>query len=735
MTDDLSGAPRGWGIRERPAPVPQAWEAELAPPVEVAPPPPAPNEPSQRPGGGSGFPTTAQLIAVAVVAAILVGAGGAYLFLSRTATTAGAPLPVPAAVAAVVHDGPAVLTTESLTGGAAGKSIAVAGTPTRMVTSADGNKAFLLDSSHGQVIPVDLAAGVQAAPIPAGKLPTDERLSADGATLYVVDNLAGAVIPVNTATGLARPARQLVSGMDAFVPSPTNDGAVIGTFSSAGHPAAIYFLGATSLSAAVMVGQNTPSAIEYSPDGATVWIAEDGVGSLPGAVFPVDAHTHSVGRPLPVGHGVSTATRTPDGRLLVVTNGLDRSVSLIDMVARSVVATVPVGAGPISATVSADSATAWVTCVLSRTLVPVDLRAHTAGTPVSLANAPADVSLVRGGGSAWVLFPSSPGSIRFLASSAGAFGPSIPVGNGPSLLIAHDAASAWTSNALADTVQRIDMVAHTASRPISVSRTPERLELSSDHRTLFVLSLGDGAGPGYLTSIDTTSLVAGTPLNVSVAPSSLVITPDGSMGFIASRQTNSVVTVNLHAWKTGPPIGLPCSPTQLVMTPDGNKLYADCSGSSVVVPITVRTGVAAAPIAVGDGSSLVMGNQGKLIFVRADRGLQEIEVAVDRVVLSHDVTANIVSIAPTPDDATLVGVDNTGADLLLINAATLATSNTVSVGTRPGRAELSPDGARAYVLDTGQQKMYIVDVASASVTATVDVSPGASSVVVPSRRP
>jgi YVTN family beta-propeller protein len=698
--------------------------------------PPLPNEPSQRPPGGiSGFPTTNQLIAVAVAAVVVVGAGGAYLFLGRGATTAGSPAPVPATAVAVVHDGPAVLTTESLTGGAAGKSIAVTGTPTRMVTTADGTKAFLLDSSHGQVIPVDLAVGAQGAPIPAGKLPTDERLSADGSTLYVVDNLAGAVIPVNTATGIARPARQLVSGMDAFAPSPTNDGAVISTYSSAGHPGTIYFLGATSLSGPVLVGQNTASAVAYSPDGATVWIAQDGVGSLPGVVIPVDARTHAVGRPITVGHGVSNATRTPDGRLLVVTNSLDRNVSLVDLTTRTVVATVPVGAGPISVTVSADSATAWVTCVLARALVPVDLRAHTAGTPVSLANAPADVSLVNGGGSAWVLFPSSPGSVRLLTSPTGGFGQSIPVGNGPSLLIAHDAASAWTANVLADTVQKVDLAGHSASRAVNVSRTPEQLVLSPDHRALFVLSLGDGAGPGYLTSIDTTSLAAGTPLAVGVAPSSLVITPDGSMGFIANRQTNSVATVNLHTWKAGAPIALPCSPTQLVITPDGSKVYADCSESSAVVPISVTSGVAAAPIAVGDGSSLVMGNQGKLIFVRADHGLQEIEVAVDRVVLSHDVTANIISISPTPDDATLVGVDNTGADLLLINAATLATSNTVSVGARPGGAQLSPDGARAYVLDTGQQKLYIVDVAAAAVTATVDVSPGASSVAVPSLRP
>jgi DNA-binding beta-propeller fold protein YncE len=188
-------------------------------------------------------------------------------------------------------------------------------------------------------------------------------------------------------------------------------------------------------------------------------------------------------------------------------------------------------------------------------------------------------------------------------------------------------------------------------------------------------------------------------------------------------------------WRAAPSIALPCSPTQLVITPDGAAVYADCADSSQVLPITTGGHAVGAPITVGSSSSMVMGNQGKTIFVGADHQLQEIDVATNTVVLSHDESGNIVSLAPTPDDLTLVAVENTGGALLLIHSATLATTTSVAVGSRPGALQLNADGSRAYVLDDSQQKLYIVDLGAAKVLSTIDVAPNATSVIVPSRVP
>lgn len=741
--------PQAWGIRERPAPAPQSWEVADAapeppaptplPPVGGSPPPasPAGTAPVQAPprdaGASAGFPSTTQLIAAAVAAVLVVGAGGAYLL--RSGATPASPTPLSGPAVAVVQRGPAVLVATFLSGGGSGQTLAIPGSPSSMVSSADGSRAFLLDSTRAQVVPVDLARAKVGAPIAAGKYPTDEHLSADGRTLYVVDNLSHALLTIDTTSGTARPAHQLPDGASSFTPSPVGPTGLLSFFTSAGQPGVVAFYSSSSgVGSPLGVGRNTPAEVFYTPDGATVWVTEQGVGNAPGVVIPIDVRTQTPGQPIAVGHGPAGSSMSADGHLLVVSNSIDRSLTIVDLVGRAPVATVAVGAGPVRATLSADGATAWVACALDRTLVPVNLRTRTAGAPVSLSSAPSDISLPKGGG-AWVLFASSAGSVSLVDGGSGRDAGSMPVGNEPTLLIAHDSSSAWVANSLSDTVQRLDLSTRRAGDPIHVSRTPNELALTPDHRTLLVLSFGDGTHAGFLTAVDTASSQAGTALSVGVAPSSLTLTPDGTRAFIANHQSNSITTVDLKSWRVGPPIALPCSPSQLVITPDGATVYTNCASSAAVLPVTAATGTVGAPIAVGPNPALLMGNQGKLVFVEANHLLQEILVATNAVVLSHDETGNLVGLSSTPDDATLVAVENTGGALLLLNPATLTTTKSVPVGSRPQGAGLTPDGSRAYVLDTSKEKLYIVDVAAGQVTSTAGASASAAYVVVPSRQP
>ena len=745
-----AGATPTWSVRERAPRALKPWEASAVPLAPPLPPPAlsgaAPSSeapppvngsappPIAVPGSAKSFPTNRQLLAVLVVAALLVGGVGVFLFRSRAPTSTAPAAALPTSAVAVVHAGPALLASQSLNGGKGGPSLTLPGSPDGMVTTPDGTRGYLLDTTHGRVIPVDLTHGTVGTPIPAGKLPVDEEMSADGHILYVTDNLGGALIPIDTASNTPGPAVQLLQGVGAFVPSPTDSTAVVSIINGSGQPGILAFYSpASGLGSPFAVGNNGPDELFYSRDGATLWVTEPGVGNLPGVVLPVDVASHAVGSPITVGQGVAGSAMSPDGHLLLVSNSIDGTVSVVNLVSRSVVATVPVGAGPVRAEISADGTTAWVALALDRTLVPLDLRTDHAGTPVPLANAPADLSLAGGAGQAWVLFSSSAGDVTFLNGTA--LHHATRVGNDPDLLIAHDLSSAWVANAFSDTVQRVDMSGGAAGAPIHVARAPVDLALTRDHRKLLVLSFGDGSHAGALTSIDTGTLKPSAPLLVGVAPSSLTLSPDGNSAYIANHQTNSITTVDLRTWRAGASIALPCSPTQLVITPDGAALYADCADSSQVLPITTAGHTVGAPITVGSSSSLVMGNQGKIIFVGADHQLQEIDVATNTVVLSHDESGNIVSLAPTPDDLTLVAVENTGGALLLIHSATLATTTSVAVGSRPGVLQLNADGSRAYVLDDSQQKLYVVDLGAAKVLSTIDVAPNATSVIVPSRQP
>jgi len=758
---------RGWGVRETrprqldpwdvpaqpepptfapgayvpPAPAPTQPAALvhtlLPTPIRIPPQPPSPSPSPSRPQPTPpppGFPTNKQVAAIGIAAAVVVAGIGVSLFRGHSAVTPPVVAAPPGGAVAVVHSGPAMLVTVSLTGGSAGRSIALPGSPTTMVTTHDGTKAFLLDTTHGEVIPVDLVQGRALTPIPVGKLPIDEDLSPDGTTLYVIDNLAGTLIPIDTASNIPRPAQQVGQGLASFTKSPSGPTAVIAAYSSPGQPGVLVFYNTTTGAAAgVVVGRNTPTNVVYTPEGATVWVTEEGVGNQPGVVVPIDARTHAVGAPIAVGHSPAGAAMSPDGHTLVVTNTIDRSLTIVDLTRRAAVATVAVGAGPTRVEISADGTTAWVANVLDRSLLSVDLRSHRSGATVALTTSPSDLTLPKAGGRAWVLFQSTAGNVRFLTAH-NTFGRTLQIGNGPNVVVNADSTTAWAINTLSDSVQRIDVNGESVGPAVHVARAPGEAVLTPDHRTLLVLSFGDGTQRGSLTPVDTQTLKAGTPLLVGVAPAGLTLAPDGGTAYIYNHQTNSLTVVDLRLWRVHADIQLPCSPTQIVLTPDGTALFANCNASSAVIPVKTNDLSLGPPILVAPNPRLVMSNQGKVVIVMTSGGLQEIDPGTNKVVLSHAETGNIVGIVATPDDNTLIAIENTGGAVLMLHTATLVTDSSIAVGTRPGDLQLTPNGSRAYVLDSATQKLYVIDVLAGKLAASIDVTPNAESVVVPSHQ-
>jgi DNA-binding beta-propeller fold protein YncE len=129
---------------------------------------------------------------------------------------------------------------------------------------------------------------------------------------------------------------------------------------------------------------------------------------------------------------------------------------------------------------------------------------------------------------------------------------------------------------------------------------------------------------------------------------------------------------------------------------------------------------------------LVMPQQGTNLLVVCDNALENVSTITDKVAKTQAETGNLVDVVETTDASTILAVDNSGAALLWINPATLATAKSIAVGTRPGEVALSPDDTRAYVLDTSLQKLFVVNVSLWKMSATLSTSPDATDVVVPS---
>src|SRR5580700_10942295 len=335
----------GWQIRVRDSVVPD-WDAAPAPAPPPPPPPldappnplafaPAPEPPPLLPPGATPFPAGTSkprrpmtAILVAAVLVVLIAGGGIY-FMSR-GSQAAVPLssPLPSTVA-VVHSGPAQLALESLAGDGTNRTVKIPGSPEAIISTTDRSKAFLLDTSHGDVVPVNLVTGRVGAAIPVGKLPVDEEVSADGSTLYVTDN--------------AEPAQTLTQGVDFYVPSPTTSGAIVGVDTSPGEPGLIYFYNpATGTGSPVAVGSEPAAYAFFSKDGTIAWVIEQGANSKPGELIPVDVATHVSGAPIKLGVAPQSWALTPNGETVVIGNESSSTVSIVNLTTRSLVATVAV---------------------------------------------------------------------------------------------------------------------------------------------------------------------------------------------------------------------------------------------------------------------------------------------------------------------------------------------------------------------------------------------------------
>jgi hyaluronoglucosaminidase len=391
-----------------------------------------------------------------------------------------------------------------------------------------------------------------------------------------------------------------------------------------------------------------------------------------------------------------------------------------------------VGAQPTGIDIGAAGTTAWVACALAHTLVPINLLTAKTGAPVPLPNAPGDLALPSTAGVAWVLFPSSNGSVSLLGGTVGPFGRQIPVGNAPSVLLGTGSESSWVANSLNDTVQRLNVSGRTAGAAISVARAPGQLELTPDGSSLLVLSYVDGVHAGMLTEINTSTSKAGTPLSVGPAPGPMAVSSSGALAYVASYLARTVTVIDVVNWRIAGTFVLPCGPTDLAVTPDESQLFVACGDSSAVLAYKLPDNTLKAVIPVAGIRDLVMPQQGTNLLVVCDNALENVSTITDKVAKTQAETGNLVDVVETTDASTILAVDNSGAALLWINPATLATAKSIAVGTRPGEVALSPDDTRAYVLDTSLQKLFVVNVSLWKMSATLSTSPDATDVVVPS---
>jgi len=137
---------------------------------------------------------------------------------------------------------------------------------------------------------------------------------------------------------------------------------------------------------------NTPRALNISPDGQELFFTEAGID----AVQVLDIASNQIVDKIPVGASPHLPSFTPDGNLgLVVAQG-PGELDLVNPDAYTLVGTVKVGEMPHWTATTSDSGTAYVTNEVSNDVSVIDLASQTVTATIQAGNAPRKIVVAIG---------------------------------------------------------------------------------------------------------------------------------------------------------------------------------------------------------------------------------------------------------------------------------------------------------------------------------------------------
>ncbi len=208
-----------------------------------------------------------------------------------------------------------------------------------------------------------------------------------------------------------------------------------------------------------------------------------------------------------------------------------------------------------------------------------------------------------------------------------------------------------------------------------------------------------------------------------------VVTPEGTsqpvhaayytyqgawFAYVPNFHSNTVTSINLSTGMPETHIEVGDQPNAVVITPDGKTAYVTVSGSDHVVPIDLTTHQAGAPIPIRGSfpTLLSLTPDGKKLYVVSQNShrLTEIDLATHQVQIYDDPEVYFpFSIATTPNGLTAYLTNSGSHAVTPFDLTTHTNQGNINKFNHPASIALTPDGKRAYVVNAGSNSVTPLD--------------------------
>jgi YVTN family beta-propeller protein len=290
------------------------------------------------------------------------------------------------------------------------------------------------------------------------------------------------------------------------------------------------------------------------------------------------------------------------------------------------------------------------------------------------------------------------------------------------------------------------------SERLPIPIAPHNVDLTPDGRTLLAVGMGDDHGHvhsasnskeagGQLLLIEATP---GTGMRVAASvdigghPAHVVPAPDGGRAFVTDAETNAVIVVNLSERRVAARVKVGAYPHGLRVSPDGRTIaVANMKGDSVSLidtadPTRVATvKVGKAPVQVGFDPT------GQTLFVslNGEDKVAAVDLSTKTVKGTYPVGDGPVQLSVSPDGSKLLVANqgrasNPDRTVSVLDARTGSPIATVEVGSGAHGITISRDGRNAFVTNTYEASVSVIDLDSLKEVAKHATGKGPNGVAV-----
>ncbi|BBZ63529.1 YVTN family beta-propeller repeat protein [Mycolicibacterium monacense] len=298
--------------------------------------------------------------------------------------------------------------------------------------------------------------------------------------------------------------------------------------------------------------------------------------------------------------------------------------------------------------------------------------------------------------------------------------------------------SLWVADEGGNSLTVLDTTADSVATTLTGIQAPHNVQVGRDAAVVYATS----AGTDTVVAIDADTYTVAATAETGSHPAHVIEAPNGKV-YVADSEAGTVSVFQGQDLRSLGRIEVGGMPHGLRAAPDGSVIVVANHMTGALDVIDARTDQKTFSVPVGEGPAQVaVSADGRHAYTGVTDPASVVKVDLDsRTVVGRvAVSAAPVQVYLSPDDAMVVSADQGSPDApghaaSLIDTRTMSVRATVETGAGPHGVVIDSSGRRAWVTNSYDDSVSVIDLAGERVSTTIPVGKGPNGISYSPRPP